>query len=78
MSNPLFNVLNQGAPNQMVNAPINPQFTNMLNQFQEFKRNFNGDPESIVKDMLRTGRMTQAQYDAIQAPARTLYNLLNH
>ena len=54
--NPLFNQLNGGRP------PMNNGFANMMRQFGEFKRTFQGDPKQKVQELLDSGRMTQSQY----------------
>ncbi len=56
--NPLFNQMNQGQ-------------SDLLRRFQEFRRQFQGNPQAVVQEMLRTGRITQEQYNsAVQAANR--------
>lgn len=35
----------------------------MMKQFQQFKSGFQGNPQAMIQEMLRSGRITQAQYD---------------
>lgn len=60
--NPLFNELN-------------PQ-NNMIRQFQEFKRTFNGNPKDTVMRMLSNGQISQAQLNQAQAMANQLKDIL--
>jgi len=71
MNSPVFNALSTNS------APVNPSLMQRLQQFNEFKRTFNGNPQQIVQDLLKSGKMTQAQYDAIVPQATQLYNLIN-
>ncbi len=65
---------NQLYQQQFSSNPQNPQNqqnqqnqfggpTNMVQRFEEFKRNFTGDPKQIVQQMLNSGRISQAQLD---------------
>jgi len=60
--NPLYNQL-QG------NMPMNP----MINQFMEFRKNFTGDPQQMVQQMLNSGRLSQAQFNQYAQQANALY-----
>lgn len=43
---------------------MNNMFNNsMLQQFQEFKNSFKGDPRQQIQQMLNSGQITQQQYD---------------
>ena len=64
--NPLF---------QMLNSPNNAA-TQLLQKFQEFRRNFSGDPQAQVQQLLRSGRITQAQYNSAVQMAQQLQHLL--
>lgn len=52
MSNPLFNLLSNNGFSNM---------SNWLQQFNEFKRNFSGDPKQQIQQMLNNGKITQGQ-----------------
>ena len=62
MPNPLFNQL-QG------NSPMNP----MLQQFMQFKRNFNGNPQQAVQELINSGRISQSQVNQYAQQANDLY-----
>lgn len=58
MSNPLFN--------QLSNQPTN----NLLTRFQQFKRQFNGDPQQKVQELLNSGKMSQTQFNQLAQMAQ--------
>ena len=70
MANPLMGLLG-GVQNQ----PNNP--FQLIQQFQQFKRNFKGDPRQQVQDLLNSGKMTQEQLDQCTAMAQQLQNILH-
>lgn len=49
--NPLYNDMNQGPQN------------NLIQRFQQFRRNFKGDPQQQVQQLLNSGKVSQAQYN---------------
>lgn len=65
--NPLYNQL-QG------NAPMNP----MLQQFMQFKRNFNGNPQQAVQELINSGRISQSQVNQYAQQANDLYQQLKN
>ena len=42
--------------------PQNP-YQNMMRQFEEFKKNFQGDPQAKIQQMLNSGQISQQQYN---------------
>lgn len=65
MSNPLFNALGGGKmPGAM------GQFQQMMQQFQQFRANFQGDPKQEVQKLLQSGKMSQQQLNQLQAMAQ--------
>lgn len=63
--NPLFNALGGG---QMPGALGN--FQQMMQQFQQFRANFQGDPKQEVQKLLQSGKMSQQQLNQLQAMAQ--------
>ena len=57
-------------PNNLFNKFGNNQGQNMMKQFEEFKKNFQGDPQAIVQQMLNSGRITQDQLNHLHAMAQ--------
>ena len=69
MGNPFFNQ-NQpmGSPNPMLN---------MIQQFQQFKANFQGDPRQRVQELLNSGQMSQQQFNYLSNLANQFQNMFN-
>jgi len=64
MLNPMLSQLN--------NNPVN-----MLQKFAQFKSSMQGkDPEAMVNELLRSGKMTQAQFEQLKAQAESFMKLL--
>lgn len=69
MANPLMGLIGNNP------APGNNMF-GLLQQFQNFKQNFRGDPRQQVQDLLNSGKMTQEQLDQCTSMAQSLQNIL--
>lgn len=68
MSNPLFNALGGNAlPGNMAQ---------IINQFNQFKQTFSGDPRAQVQQLLNSGKVSQAQYDQAVKMANQLQKML--
>lgn len=72
--NPLFKALGGGAMPSMP-GPLG-NFQQMVRKFQEFKVNFQGDPEQEVKRLLQSGQMSQDQLNQLQQAAQLFQSLL--
>lgn len=66
MSNPLFNQLG----NQM------PQPIKMLQDFNQFRQSFHGNPQEEVQHLLNSGKISQQQYNEAVQMAQMLQSLL--
>ena len=56
-----------------LNGPINTNpLNNFLNQFNNFRSTFNGDPEAQVKQLIQSGQMSQEQFQQIAQMANQL------
>lgn len=51
-------------------------FQQMMQQFRQFKANFQGDPKAEVQRLLQSGQMTQQQLDQLQQAAQMFQSLL--
>ena len=71
MANPLFQALGGG----QMPGPMG-QFQRMMQQFQQFKANFQGDPQQEVQKLLQSGQITQQQLDQIQQMAKQFQTML--
>lgn len=67
MNNSLFNDFN---PNLM------SQMGNFINQFNQYRQTFMGDPEARVKQLLQSGQMSQAQFEQLAQTATQLRQLI--
>lgn len=65
MTNPFFGALGGGNG-----------FMQMLQQFQQFKANFHGDPKAEVEKLLQSGRLNQQQLNQLQQMAKQFQNLM--
>lgn len=63
MANPLYNELNNGA-----SSP----FGQMMQQLQQFRQSFRGDPRAEVQRLLNTGQMSQAQFNQLSQMANEI------
>ena len=70
MPNPLYSQMGGQMPGAM------GQVQQMMQQFQQFKAGFRGDPRQEVQRLLQTGQMTQAQYNQIQQMAMQLSQMM--
>ena len=71
MPNPLFNTLGGGK----MPGPMG-QFQQMMQQFQQFRNNFQGDPKQEVEKLLQSGKMSQQQLNQLQAMAQQFQSFL--
>lgn len=56
MSNPLYQQF------LMQNSPLN-MTADFFQRLQQFRQNFQGNPQEIVHNMLKSGQISQQQYD---------------
>ena len=70
MANPLFQALGGQMPGPM------GQFQKMMQQFQQFKANFQGDPQQEVQKLLQSGKMSQQQLNQLQEMAKQFQSLM--
>lgn len=63
-------------PNPLI--PSNPQNGgNLFQQFMQFKNSFKGDPKATVEGLLKSGQMTQEQFNSLQQMAKNLQGILH-
>lgn len=67
---------NANMPGHPKNQKNDPGFMQMFGKLNEFRRNFQGDPEQMVMGALREGRITQDQLDQVQSRATQIQNML--
>lgn len=71
MNNPFFNALGGGQMSGAVG-----QFQRMMQQFQQFRANFNGDPKAEVEKLMQSGRLNQNQLNQLQTMAKQFQKLM--
>lgn len=66
MANPLFGRFGPGQT-----GPANPMsnLTNMMQQFNQFKSRFKGNPKQQVQQLLASGQMSQDQFNQLSEMA---------
>ena len=55
------------------NNAFNPQ---MIQQFNQFRKTFNGNPQQTVMNMLRQGMMSNAQFQQLAQMANQFQNFM--
>lgn len=65
MTNPFFGALGGGNG-----------FFQMVQQFQQFKANFHGDPKAEVEKLLQSGKLNQQQLNQLQQMAKQFQSLM--
>lgn len=70
MNNP-FSVLGGGK----MTGPLG-NFQQMVQQFQQFKQTFQGDPKAEVEKLVQSGRLSQEQLNQLQAMAQQFQSLM--
>ena len=66
MGNPLFNQF----------GGQNNNFAQLINQIQEFKRTFTGNPKQEVEKLLQSGQMSQQQFNQLSQIANQILPFL--
>lgn len=69
--NPLFNMFG----NQQGPGPFN-NMAQVINQFNQFKSTFQGDPQQKVQELLNSGQMSQDQFNQLSNMAQMFQTLL--
>lgn len=64
-------------PNYLFNQLGNKnQYSNLIQQFNQFRNGFKGDARTQVQQMLNSGKITQAQYNEAVEKANALARML--
>lgn len=56
----------------------NNGFQSMMEQFNKFRSQFQGDPRQKVQELLNSGKMSQQQYNQIYQAAQNFMQFLPH
>jgi hypothetical protein len=68
MANPILNIFN--------NSPLG-NMMNMVQQFNQFRNSFRGDPKQQVEQLLSSGQMSQGQFNQLQQMAQQFMGVIN-
>lgn len=71
MANPFLQALGGG----QMPGPIG-QFQRLMQQFNQFRATFQGDPKAEVEKLLQSGKMSQQQLNQLQAMAKQFESFL--
>ena len=68
-------ILSNRQPNvpQGQNSAFNPQ---MIQQFSQFRKTFNGNPQQAVMNLMRQGMMSNAQFQQLAQMANQFQNFM--
>lgn len=69
MTNPFMAALGGG------HGPVG-NFAQMVQQFNQFKANFHGDPKAEVEKLLQSGKLNQQQLNQLQQMAKQFQSLM--
>lgn len=70
MGNPLMQFMGGGAPFGFP-GPLG-NMAQILQQFQQFRASFKGDPKQQVEMLRKSGQMSDAQYQQLEAMAKQI------
>lgn len=70
MSNPLMQFMGGGAPSGFP-GPLG-NMAQILQQFQQFRSSFKGDPKQQVEMLRKSGKMSDEQYHQMEAMAKQI------
>ena len=73
MANPLLNLL--GNASSMMPGPMG-NMMNFVQQFNQFRSQFKGDPKQQVQELLNSGKMTQSQFNQFRTMAEQFQNMI--
>mgnify|MGYP004698495775 FL=1 len=74
MSNPLMQFMGGGAPSGLP-GPLG-NMAQILQQFQQFRASFKGNPKQQVEILRKSGQMSDAQYQQLEAMAKQIMPFL--
>jgi len=73
MANPLFNLLGGAMP--MMSGPMGNMMA-FMQQFNQFKNQFKGDPRQQVQNLLNSGQMSQSQFNQFRSMAEQIQQMM--
>ena len=73
--NPIFNAMKQQQQMSNNNSPFG-NFMNMVKNFNQFKSQFNGDPQQQVQQLIDSGKMSQEQFNQLSNMAKQFQSMM--
>lgn len=71
MSNPIKKLISRGSADNATDAAAGCSNA-LMEQFNQFRRTFSGNPQEAINKLLSSGRYNQAQIDQARAIAQKL------
>lgn len=78
MANPLFDQLSGNTPQQAPQQPNDGGFGAMMAQFQQFCQQYKGNASTEIDQLVKSGKVTQAQVDQARQMASQMMRLMPH
>lgn len=76
MANPLFSRFNQNSSNFAGGGGPMNNMMGLMQRFQQFRNNFQGDPREQVQQLLNSGQMSQEQFNQLSQMASQFQNMI--
>lgn len=73
----LFDELSGQTNQDQQNSQQNNTNYGILGQLNEFAKNFKGNPQEQVQQLIKTGKISQQEYNNAVSQANMLYNMIN-
>ena len=74
--NPIFNAMRQQQMTMSNNNSPFGNFMNMVKNFNQFKSQFNGDPQQQVQQLIDSGKMSQEQFNQLSNMAKQFQSMM--
>lgn len=74
MGNPFFNAM---GGNAQIGGPFG-NIQNFMQQLNQFKNTFKGNPQEEIEKMLQNGKITQEQYNQAAQMATQIMNMMGN
>lgn len=78
MANPLFDQLGGNTPQHAPQQPNDGGFGAMMAQFRQFCQQYKGNPSAEIDQLVKSGKVTQAQVDQARQMASQMMRLMPH
>lgn len=72
MGNPIFNAIKSQNSSPGVFGNMN----NIISQFNQFRAGLQGDPQSMVQQLINSGKMSQQQFEQFSNMAKQFQGML--